>query len=305
MTDDKSIIKIDNLNIPDHSKVGWVFLEKISSAIGELHKPSQIKNVAKAEAEAEVIKAEAEAQAELIREEAQVKISDLRVKRALNRFIAEEAKKQENIEKTTQKALNQLNQSSKPQDMDDDWITNFFDKCRIISDEEMQVLWAKILAGEANSPGSYSKRTVNLLGSLDKKDAELLTTLCNFTWISGESYPLILDANAPIYIQNGINFVMLTHLDSIGLIRFDPVGGFMLKRTPTLPLIGMYYNKTPIAISSENNIPIEVGKVMFTHTGQELSRICSTKPIDGLFKYVFDYWASKGLILSLPSNPKH
>jgi Protein of unknown function (DUF2806) len=50
--------------------------------------------------------------------------------------------------------------------VNDDWITNFFDKCRIVSDEEMQQIWAKVLAVEANKPGTYSKRTVNFLSSV-------------------------------------------------------------------------------------------------------------------------------------------
>ena len=35
--------------------------------------------------------------------------------------------------------------------MEEDWIANFFDKCRIVSDSEMQSLWARVLAGEANA----------------------------------------------------------------------------------------------------------------------------------------------------------
>jgi hypothetical protein len=31
-----------------------------------------------------------------------------------------------------------LNEKSDPNEMDDDWVTNFFDKSRIISDNEMQ-----------------------------------------------------------------------------------------------------------------------------------------------------------------------
>jgi ABC-type lipopolysaccharide export system ATPase subunit len=102
LADDKSIIKIDNLNIPDPTKVGVVFLEKLSSAIGALHKPSQIKNIAKAEAEATITKAEAEAKADLTRAETKFKINELQ-NRALARFVAEEAKKQENIEQIAQK----------------------------------------------------------------------------------------------------------------------------------------------------------------------------------------------------------
>jgi hypothetical protein len=54
---------------------------------------------------------------------------------------------------------------------------NYFDKCRIVSDNQMQILWCKVLAGEANSHGSYSKRTINLLGSIHREEAELLNTL--------------------------------------------------------------------------------------------------------------------------------
>ena len=108
--------------------------------------PYQIKRIAKAEAEASIIKAQAE-----------IEITDLH-RRAMHRFIEEEATRQQNIEDITSKALPQLTNEANPDSMEDDWITNFFDKCRIISDKEMQNLWSRVLAGEANSPGSYSKK---------------------------------------------------------------------------------------------------------------------------------------------------
>jgi hypothetical protein len=49
--------------------------------------------------------------------------------------------------------LPELTEAATPEKLEDDWITNFFDKCRLISDEEMQTLWSKVLAGEANAPG--------------------------------------------------------------------------------------------------------------------------------------------------------
>ena len=168
MTEGFSLIKIDG----KISEPATALINKISDAVGGLYKPYQIRRVAKAEAEAEIIK-----------EQAQIKITNLQ-RRALARFVSEEAKKQENIESITEKAIPQLDDSSNPQNMENDWIANFFDKCRIVSDEEMQVLWAKVLASEANSPGTYSKRTVNSLGSLDKRDAQLFTTLCGKVLLS-------------------------------------------------------------------------------------------------------------------------
>ena len=198
-----------------------MLIEKISDAVGGLFKPYQIVRVAKAEAEAECIRAESE-----------IQISDLQ-RRAFYRFLEEEAKKQKNIEEIARQALPQLDDKSKPEQLEDDWITNFFDKCRLISDSEMQSLWSRVLAGEANAPGSYTKRTVNFLSSLDKSDAQLFTSLCNFGWMIAGVSPLIYDVQAAIYNKWGINFNSLSHLDSIGLIQFDNIAGYRRVRLPT------------------------------------------------------------------------
>ena len=111
-----SLISIDG----KISEPATALINKISDAIGGYFKPRQIRRVAEAEAEAEIINAKA-----------QIKVSQLQ-RRALIRFISEEAKKQENIESITEKAIPELTDTSNPQNMDDDWIMNFFDKCRIV-----------------------------------------------------------------------------------------------------------------------------------------------------------------------------
>ena len=83
----------------------------------------------------------------------------------------------------------------------------------------MQALWAQILSGEANSPGKYSKRTVDYLASLDKSDALLFRALCGFGWYIGQVSPLVFDTEHELYKTAGIGFTELTHLDNIGLIR--------------------------------------------------------------------------------------
>ncbi len=75
------------------SKPATVLIEKISDAIGGIFRPYQIQRVAQAEAEAEKIKAVA-----------RIEITELQ-QRALARFLAEEARKQANIEEITKKAL--------------------------------------------------------------------------------------------------------------------------------------------------------------------------------------------------------
>ena len=156
----------------DLSKPATVLLEKIFSALGGYFEPFQIRRIAHAKADAAKIAATAD-----------IEITELQ-QRAIRRFVAEETKKQDNMESITAKALPQIGDDAKTENVEDDWITNFFDKCRLISDEEMQTLWSKVLAGEANSPGRFSRRTVNFMASLSKSDAALFSTLCGFCWIS-------------------------------------------------------------------------------------------------------------------------
>jgi hypothetical protein len=279
MGQDSSLIKVEL------TKAAAVLIEKISDAIGGYFKPFQIRRVAKAEAEAEIIKTEAQIECEELQ------------RRAIARFIAEEAKKQDNIESITKKAIPLLGESSVPQDMENDWITNFFDKCRIISDDEMQVLWAKVLAGEANSPGRFSKRTVNFLGSIDKTDAQSFTSLCRFAWVIGGLYPLILDYKASIYIAHGVDFGTLTHLDGIGLIRFESIG---LSRTNLDQKIVVTYYGTPIKIEFKKPVDNElsIGCAIFTKTGHQLAGICGAEPVEGFVDYVIEHWKKKGLTVS-------
>jgi hypothetical protein len=276
------------INLGDISKPATVLIGKISDAIGGYFKPYQIKRVAKAEAEAEIIKAQAE-----------IEVTDLQ-RRALVRFVAEEAKKQDNIEKITQKAIPELEKSSRPQDVEDDWIANFFDMCRIVSDEEMQSLWAKVLAGEANSPGTYSKRTVNFLGSLDKTDAQLFTSLCGYCWVIGDFVPLIFHVHQQIYNRRSINFSTLNHLDDIGLVSFNNFVGY--KRLKLPKRITVFYHGIPMNVEfkKETDNDLDIGKVLLTKTGQQLAPICGSRQVFDFPDYVIEKWVNKGLILSSP-----
>lgn len=277
------------INLGDISKPATVLIEKISDAVGGYFKPYQIKRVAKAEAEAEIVRAQA-----------QIEITNLQ-RRALTRFIAEEAKKQENIETITQKAIPQLEDSSKPEEMENDWIANFFDKCRIVSDEEMQMLWSRVLSGEANAPGSFSKRTVNFLGSLDKNDANLFTALCGFNWLLVDIVtPLVYDSGASIYNEASITFESLTHLDDIGLVSFGSLTGF--RRFGFPKRIQTHYYGQPIIVEfkKEKDNEIKAGKVLLTKTGEQLARVCGSKPVEGFMDYVLDNWMKQGLVLAPP-----
>jgi hypothetical protein len=275
------------VNLGDLSKPATVLIKKISDAIGGIARPGQIRRVAKAEADAEIIKAEA-----------RVKITDIE-ERALIRMVREEGQKQENIENITAKAIPHLSQDAKPENVEKDWLTNFFDRCRLTSDEQMQELWASILSGEANKPGAFSKRTIEIVSTLSKKDADLFTKLCTFAWMIGKVTPVILDSQNAIYNSAGINFNSLLHLEDIGLVKFENLSGF-IRKVPD-KYVSIFYYGRPLTIEFPDNKPhIELGKVLLTQAGQELASICGSAQSDDYYSYVISEWQKNGYIMSSP-----
>ena len=266
------------VNLGKLSKPANTLIKKVSAAVGGIFEPWQIKRIASAKAEAGLIEAKAS-----------IEITDLH-RRAMHRFVEEEARRQENMEQITKKTIPQLEKDSDPESMEDDWITNFFEKSRIISDDEMQELWSRILAGEANAPGTYSKRTVNLLGDLDKRDAELFRSLCKFGWIVNTFTPLIFDHEAAIYSNEGLNFNSLNHLESLGLIHFSPTSGYKRTRLPSSITVEYCGHPLTLTLPQVENNDLTLGQVLLTQAGTELAFICRVQGVKGFEEYVKEKW---------------
>ena len=263
-------------------------VNKISNAVGRHFDPRQAVRMAEAEARADRIRRVGAA-------ETDIEIAELK-ERAAYRFANEEMTKQLNMESITEKAIPHLNSDANPDGMENDWITNFFDKCRTISDDDMQQIWAGVLSGEANNPGSFSRRTVNLVADLDKRDAELLTRLCAFGWMIGGLTPLVFDFRADIYTRNGIAFETLGPLEELGLIHLGGVGGFQRTQIPKKAALFYYDRPLVLEFPNEADNKLSVGTVLLTRSGKELASICGSTPVEGFFEYVYDRWASESLV---------
>ena len=271
------------INIGELSRPATVLIEKVSNAVGAIWEPRQIRRVAQAKVDAAFILAEGE-----------IEVTDLQ-RRAAQRFVEEETRNQSNMENITGKALLQLNPDAPVENVDDDWITNFFDKCRIVSDEDMQNLWSRILAGEANSPSSFSRKTVNMLADMDKSDAELFANLCSFGWrVEGGLLPLILDYQEQLYKQLGIGLFSLGQLASIGLIQVG--AGFTIRERPR-EIVAVYYDRpVQITFPRETGNVLQIGTVLLTPSGHQLSEIVQSTPVNGFFEFVYDRWSTQSLV---------
>jgi Protein of unknown function (DUF2806) len=259
-------------------------VEKVSGFIEGVLLPTQMRRLAYAEVDVEVIKTEG-----------QLKISEAqqRTQRAMSRFIHEEERKQLNMENITAKALPEVKEDAKPENIDNDWLMNFYDKCRLTSDEEMQDLWAKILAGEANSNGGFSKKTVNLVASLDKSDAEIFMKLISFNFGFGKKRPLIYESGDSIYADNGLTFNSIMDLDSLGLLSFDFLSAYTIQLANPILFKEDSLNLV-VRFANDDYNAFRIGSVMLSKSGLELASICNVERCNGFKEYVLEKWKSFG-----------
>lgn len=274
------------INLGDLSKPATVLVEKVCNAVGIIYEPVHIKRKARAEAEAEKIKGLA-----------RIELTEIE-HRAIERLVHQEARKQENIEQITAQAAAVLPESAKVQELDEDWIAHFFKQCDTVSDKEMQSLWGRLLSGEATTPGAFSKRTVDFISSIDKKDAALFTKFCQFVWVLGDVSPLIYEIDNEIYAKQGINFDVLKHLDAIGLISFEALGGYARKCFGKYMHAFYYGRPTLVEFPSDEKNQIATGHVLLTTTGKELVPVCGSVRNEEFYLYVVQKWSQEGLILS-------
>jgi hypothetical protein len=148
-------------------------IELVGKASGVLYEPTRIVREAKAQAVASVIKAQAEIETEAIRA------------RAAARLIAQEIKKQENLEAVTRNAAALVSSSpADEQTVDEDWINRFVLEAQEVSDKRLQTVWAKLLAGEFQAPGTYPRRVFRVLKDLEPWEAELIDSLAGkLLWV--------------------------------------------------------------------------------------------------------------------------
>lgn len=104
--------------------------------------------------------------------------------------------------------------------MDNDFFWNTIEHAKTISNEEMQELIAKIIAGEYNKPGTYSMSTLQTLKMLGKHELDLFERICSLC-INSDQIPedvFSLPENIKSVMDSlNIDFGSLQELQNLGL----------------------------------------------------------------------------------------
>ena len=213
-------------------KAAKALIEAVRAAGGVMFEPTKMKRLAKAEVAVDKIKAQG------MRDLAALDQTDTHP--IAWRREHQEERRQRNINTIISGALPDLTEKANPQDIDEDWLVHYLNKCADISNEQMQQLWSKILAGEANKPGQFSKRTIDFVTSMNQLDAGMFRSLCQCSWqiardlsATKEHIPFIFepDTNSRRSYLTGLRYDRLVHLEAIGLITNNIAGSYELEIT--------------------------------------------------------------------------
>lgn len=270
--------------VGDVSRVANTFIEKVSSAIGAVCQPWHIRRVAHAQADAAVLLANADVIADDIRA------------RAERRRREEDLIWQRNIESVAEGAIPLLESSGHPENIDSDWVANFFDKVRIVSDAEMQKVWTAVLAGEANAPGAFSRQTINTLANMEKDDAVQFMALCRCGWMIGDFVPVVFETSHSAYTQIGLSFVVIAHLASLGLCSFNEVGTYQRQNLPS-SWEGSYFGQRFRFATKGQTTTLDIGHVLLTRPGHQIARAIRSTPAIPVMDYAISQWTEKGIIV--------
>ncbi len=252
-------------------------IKTVSSAIGKAYEPTHIKRMAKARAR------EIEEIGRALRENADIPITysngeivadtkdfDQLVKRTQSRMAFQELQKQQNIESVVDKAYGLLDGEPDCTDVpvDNDWLSRFFNSVENISDNDMQLLWARILAGEVKQPKTYSLRTLETLKNISKDEALLFQKMTAYVFTIGLGKYIF--SNDAILEKNGTQYRDIVLLRECGLLT--DLANLTINNVKDKDLSAIYTEKRIVIFdcARKKDMDVDMSVYMLTTVGREL-----------------------------------
>lgn len=203
-------------------------------------------------------------------------------KRVEERINFQEVKKQINIENVTAHAAEELKNEGPITDepVDEDWTTRFFRIAEEVSNEEMQALWGKILAGEIKQPKTYSLRTLELIRNLSKREADTFMKVANFAIKSGSKNYLFKGKNDKQFSEKyNIHYADIALLTEIGLLQPGTFVNYQFITQPKDDQRAFSSGNIVIVVNVKANTPtIKMPVNVFTNAGNELLKLIKPNP---------------------------
>ena len=234
----------------------------------------------------------------------------------------QEEKRQRNIGAIVSQAATQLaGDEVDDHEPDHDWTARFFSEGQDVSSEDMQNLWARVLAGEVRRRGSTSLRTLTTLKNLDQRTAAIFRRFCSLRIAVQDGSGNVVDARVCSLGRHagqnavevyGLSFDSINALNESSLVIPDYNSSMDYN-----PSVGLYSLQSVGDLDPENNwcIPFDfqnkywilmptrdrqaaqefrVQGVALTRAGIELSSVVDPGPDRGYGVALTEYFLEQG-----------
>lgn len=212
------------------------------------------------------------------------------IKRAQVRTQVKEARQQKNIEAIFSLGVSYLSSEVQTERLDLDWLMRFIELAEQSYSPNMQDLWAKILAVELSTPGSFSVRSLTLLAKMSIKEAKMFYRAVNlmsrigddrggkivtgayakpglFSFLRGSQRTIIPMA------KYGLSFSMVIALAELGLLHEQEIETAALVKGESFNW--QYHSSVWKVTAQKKDVVITYFK--FTPAGMELSKLVSSE----------------------------
>ena len=278
-----------NLKVPALELLVKYTASGIGAVAGPMLAPWKARKEAEArligvKAEADSLKLIADAQAEarlslVAPDETGRGVLDIGPEGITQRIEFQEKKRQANIASVVRGAAVELGDKEAPdREPDPDWTARFFDDVQDVSSKELQQIWSKILAGEVESPGRTSIRTLSILKNMSRKDAEMFSTLSRYfidDIIHDESLSALTDSNLAFFVIK---------IAELGLVH----GAMDVYKDITLGSDGkktLLNCDNVLIVEGEPGKTIEIYGNVLTGPGKEIVQFCTTEADPEYFRH--------------------
>lgn len=173
---------------------------------------------------------------------------------------------------------------SENSNVDEEWFDRFMEAAGFVSSEEMQLVWGKILAREFELPGSTPRNMTRILSEFTKSYAEAFRKICDMGVLLieiDEEHRIVsttqrivvpYTGNSDYMHSLGLTFEMMNELETIGVIKFDTIAGFVITNI-TAKKVLIHVSGRIIEIDEYKDEQVPIGNVIFTEAGEALQKI--------------------------------
>lgn len=192
---------------------------------------------------------------------------------------------------------------------DSEFINRLIDSGKFVSDEELQLLWGNVLAGELEHPGNTPKSVIRILSELSKEYATVFATLCSLRvdiladtgkdiCFPGQAMMVFLSSS---YLKEmNISFDIIQELEQLGLINCSATGYQKNIPNTDYPYIHIVCdNHVMTTINTRKDFPI--GQVILTKAGECISRFAPARYNQQHMEGIKDYLQEKAKMKFSPT----